>query len=227
VAFRRSLVGGARELTSSSSTGLGACELLGGDDGAARAALRGARIDARDAHDALARFLESLLRYRAAPTDGRREVLLEAMRAASDARKLGPGGALLAGRAYRELDLGERMAALYDAVSESTRGPVAAQMTFDAAAWYDLLDRPEQARQRYLAVAATDSRGLGAKAELRLASIALRQRNAEECVRRCRAVVGRAGVDRPEVLALMGRAYESRRQFRLAADCFAGRVPAE
>jgi hypothetical protein len=100
-------------------------------------------------------------------------------------------------------------------------------MTFDAATWYDLIERPELARQRYLAVAATDAKELGTQAELRLASMALRERKAEECVRRCRVVLERPGVDRLEVLALMGRAYESQRQYRLAADCFAGRVPGE
>jgi tetratricopeptide (TPR) repeat protein len=226
-AFRSALGGRTREVTSASAAGACVCELLDGHEAAAREVLRGSRIDTRDAHAALGHFLESLLRYRAAPTDGRRERLLKALHAAGDARKIGPGGALLAGRVYRELDLGGRMAALYDEVSESTRGPVAARMTYDAATWYDLTERPELARQRYLAVAATDARELGAQAELRLAAMALRQRKAEECVRRCRAVLDRPGVDRPEVLALMGRAYESQRQYRLAADCFAGRVPGE
>lgn len=226
-AFRTALDGGNREVTSAAALGVCACELLGGQDEAAREALRGSRIETREDHAALGSFLESLLRYRTAPTDGRREVLLKAMHAAADGRKLGPGGALLAGRVYRALDRGDRMAALYDAVSESARGPVAVRMTFDTATWYDLIERPEQARQRYLAVAATDAKELGAQAEFRLAAMALRERNAGECVRRCRAVLERPGADRLEVLSLMGRAYESQRQYRLAADCFAGRVPGE
>jgi tetratricopeptide (TPR) repeat protein len=226
-AFRAALAGQTREVTSAAAMGVCVCELLGGQEEAAREALRDSRIDTRDDHAALGGFLESLLHYRAAPTVGRRERMLKAMLTAADARKVGPGGALLAGRIYRELDQGERMAVLYDAVSESVRGPVAVRMTFDAATWYDLIERPELARQRYLAVAATDAKELGTQAELRLASMALRERKAEECVRRCRVVLERPGVDRLEVLALMGRAYESQRQYRLAADCFAGRVPGE
>jgi hypothetical protein len=100
-------------------------------------------------------------------------------------------------------------------------------MTFDTATWYDLLDEFEPARQRYLAVAATDPKGLGAQAELKLAGMALRQGDPAECLRRCWAVLDRPGVDRADVLSLMGRGYEQQRNYRLAAECFAGRVPTE
>ena len=44
---------------------------------------------------------------------------------------------------------------------------------------------------------------------------------------RCRAIADLSNVERSEVLALMGRAYEARRNYRHAAECFAGRVPTD
>lgn len=226
-AFQTACSGNTPEVTSAAALGMCACELLEGNDDPARVALRGSRLVARDDHMALETAFESLLRYKATPTEGRRVILLADLSATGDARAIGPGGVYLAGRIYRELGMPEKTAAIYDAATDSIRGPLAMRMTFDAAEWYDLIDRYEPARQRYLAVAAVDPKGLGSKAELRLAGIALRLGNADECLRRCRAVLDRPGVERGEVLSLMGRGYEQQRNYRLAAECFAGRVPAE
>jgi hypothetical protein len=204
-----------------------AAELLAGTEEQARAALEAHRCSSRPEHAALWSALDALVRYRAAPTSGRREELLAALSDSGDAAALGPGGTFLAGRVYRDLGLVERTAALFDAASLTTRGPLAQRMTFDVAEWYDLLDRADAARQRYLAVAATDPKGLGPKAELRLAELALRERKVDECLRRCRALLGRAEAERAAVLAVMGRGYELKRNYSAAADCFAGRVPAE
>jgi len=226
-AFRSAISGRTREVTSAAAIGICACEVLEGNDEAAKKVLGDYRIDSRETHANLAKLFESLFRYRSTPTKGRREILLDALHQTSNARGLGPCGLFLAGQVYRTLDLPERTAALYDAATETIRGPLAVRMTFDAAQWYDLLDRFEPARQRYLAVAAADAKGLGAHAEFRLAGMAYRQRHAEECIRRCRTLIDRPGMDRAEVLGLMGRAYELQRNYRLAADCFAGRVPVE
>ena len=176
---------------------------------------------------ALKTALETLLRYRAMPTPGRKKLVLDALREASDGRSLGPGGTYLIGRVYRDLGMPEKTAAMFDAATDTIRGPLAVRMTFEAAEWYDLIDRREAARPRYLAVAATDPKGLGPKAVLKLAGIALRAGHADECIRRCRAIADRPGVDRSEVLALMGRGYEARRNYRQAAECFAGHVPTD
>lgn len=226
-AFQTALGGRTREVTSAAAIGICACELLDGKDEPARAALGESRLAVREEHIALGTLFEALLRYRAGPTAGRRTELSNALRAAADGRALGPGGAYLVGRVYRDLGQPEKTAALYDAATESIRGPLAVRMTFDAAEWYDLSERRDAARQRYLAVAATDPKGLGPKAELKLAGMALRNGNADECVRRCRALIDRPGVERLEVLSLMGRGYEVRRNYRLAAECFGGRVPVE
>lgn len=226
-AFRSALSGRTREVTSAAAIGTCACDVLEGNDESAKKVLGEFRIDSREMHADLAKMFESLFRYRSTPTKGRREILLDTLHHTSNARGLGPCGLFLAGQVYRTLDLPERTAALYDAATETTRGPLAVRMTFDAAQWYDLLDRFEPARQRYLAVAAADAKGLGSQAEFRLAGMAYRQRHADECIRRCRTLLDRPGMDRAEVLGLMGRAYELQRNYRLAADCFAGRVPVE
>jgi hypothetical protein len=61
-----------------------------------------------------------------------------------------------------------------------------------------------------LAVAALDPKGLGPRAELRLADLELR---------------AGARRQRADVLALMGKAYEVQKNYRAAAECYGGRVP--
>jgi tetratricopeptide (TPR) repeat protein len=226
-AFRSAAGGKTREVASAVALGLCACELLDGNDAAAREALEASRSVPRERHMALWGAFEGLLRYRAQPSDGRRTSLLTTMREASDGRALGPCGVYLAGRVYRDLGMPDTMLVLYDQSTESIRGPLAVRMTFDAAAWYDLSERFEPARARYRAVAAADPKGLGPQADLRLAALALRTGDPDECLRRCRGLLGRPGADRAEVLSLMGKGYELKRNYRFAAECFAGRVPPE
>ncbi|MBA4065271.1 MAG: hypothetical protein C0501_16480 [Isosphaera sp.] len=215
-----------KDVTSAAALGVAACDLFDGDDAAARAALQHHRAWG-DAHLAVADWFGTLLRYRLAPSGGRRDEVVAAVRAADDGRRLGPVGAVLAGAAYRELGLPDRAVAVYDAAAEACRGPLAARMTFEAAARFDELDVRPAARQRYLAVAATDPRGYGPRAGLRVADLAARDGRGAECVARCRGLVGSPGLGRDEVLAVMGRGYELVKDYRRAAECFAGRVPAE
>jgi tetratricopeptide (TPR) repeat protein len=228
-AFRTALAAKAKpgkDVTSAAALGVAACDLFDGDDAAARTALRHHRPWG-DAHLAVADWFDGLLRHRLAPSPGRCGEVVAAVCAADDGRRLGPVGVLLAGAAYRELGLPDRMAAVYDAGAEACRGPVAARMTFEAAQRYEELDLRPAARQRYLAVAATDPRGYGPRAGLRAAELAARDGRGAECVVRCRGLVGNPGVGQDEVLAVMGRGYELARDYRRAAECFAGRVPAE
>lgn len=226
-ALRTAADGKTREIASAVAIAGCATALLDGDDAEAKAALEGTRVSPREAHMTLGTALEALLRHRAAPSDSRKETLLTALRECGDARALGPAGAYLAGRTYRDLGLPDRMAALYDRAADGARGPLAVRMTFDAATWYDLSERADQARQRYRVIAATDPKGFGPQAELRLAAMSLRTGAADDCIRRCRALLDRTGADRSEVLMLLGRGYEANRNHRAAADCFGGRVPAE
>jgi tetratricopeptide (TPR) repeat protein len=225
-ALESALRGRTSEVCSAAALGTCALELLEGG-AQARAALEAHRGDARPEHAALRTALDAAVRYRTSPTAGRRSALVDALRAARDAGALGPGGTYLAGRIYRDLGLAERTITLFDAAALTTRGPLAQRMTFEVAEWYDLLERSDDARQRYLAIAATDPRGFGPKAELALAALALREKKTEECLRRCRVLLARGAVDRIAVLGLMGRGFEQKKNYRAAADCFAGRVPGE
>ena len=140
---------------------------------------------------------------------------------------MGASGYLLAGQVYRELGRYDRAAGLYDAAAELVRGPLAIRMTFEAAERYDQLDLRAEARQRYVLVTTFDSGEWAHRAQLRLADLAARDRRGSECVRRCRELIGRDGVERDEVLTIMGRGYELLKMHRAAADCFAGRLPEE
>jgi tetratricopeptide (TPR) repeat protein len=226
-AFEGARTGRTREVLSAAAIGVCALELLDGTEERARAALEAQRGDPRPIHAALRDAFEAVLRYRGGPTPSRKAAVLATLREAGDLSALGPGGTLIAGRAYRDLGQSERTVALFDAAAVATRGPLAQRMAFDVAEWYDLLAQNDPARQRYLAIAVSDPRGLGPKAELRLAEMALREKKVDECLRRCRGLLARDGVERAAVLAVMGRGYEQKKNYRAAADCFAGRVPAE
>jgi tetratricopeptide (TPR) repeat protein len=224
--LRAALNGDDRAARSAAAVGLTAAYLLADDEDEARAVLRRNRTLPAEEHAALAGFFEEWFRYRAAPTPARGEAVLAALEAAAAGRRLGPAGAYLAGQAYRDLGLGGRMAAVYDAATD-VRGRLAARMGLAAGDHYAALDRRADARTRWLAVAAADPLGLGPAAGLRLAELDARDGRADACVARCRALAGRPGVDPAAVLAVMGRGYERAGRYRQAAECFAGRVPDE
>jgi tetratricopeptide (TPR) repeat protein len=206
---------------------LAACALLEGKDDAASDLLRPMRVFNRSAHTATADLFEALLQYRQSPTENRAKLLAEALRRARDGKLLGPAGIFLAGRIYREMDQQDTAVALYDAAADVMRGPLVMRMLFEAADWYDQSDKRAEARQRYQAIAAVDPERLGARAQLRMAELAAREGRGRECVSRCRTLVGHPEVEPTDLLAVMGRGYELMREYRKAADCFAGRVPPE
>lgn len=225
--LRMAFDGGAKDVRSAAALGLVAADLYDGDDDAAKSLLRSVRFDAGDAHAATAGWFGTLLRYRAAPSDGRAAELTDLLAQGSDGRPLGPVGVYLAGQAYREAGKADAMTALYDRAAEAVRGPLAVRMTLAAAEHLWALDRVGPARQRFLAVATVDPVGLGLTAELRLAELAAREGDGAGCVARCRRLLARPGADPAEVLPVMARGFELNRQYRAAADCLAGRVPAE
>jgi tetratricopeptide (TPR) repeat protein len=225
--FHRAMEGNSRKAASAAGLGITACAFLDGEDEEAREILRSFRPFNWESHAAILEFFQVLLRYKTDPSDMRGQRVVEALMAIGEGRSLGPAGYLLAGQVYREIGRYDRAAGLYDAASEIVSGPLALRMKFEAAERYDELDIRKEAQRRYRVVAAVDRETWGPKAELRLADLALRDHQWEECIGRCRKLIGRDGIDSADVLALMGRAYEMLKQYRLAAECYAGRVPAE
>lgn len=217
--------GHTKEVHSAALLAQATCELLDGKTAAARDLLKDKRVAPREDHALLLSAYEALFRYRGAPTPSRKAAVLDALALCGNGRTLGPAGAFLFGGFYRELDQPERAAALYDSVAQTNRGPMVVRMTYDAGDWYALSGNVPAARQRLLAVAALDPKGLGPRAELRLADLDLRAGRAAECVKQCRALVSRPGAPRTEVLALMGKAYEAQKNYRAAAECYSGKVP--
>lgn len=219
--------GKTKLISAAAELGLAACALLDGEENEVREIIKSHRVYNGESHAALAGFFDTWLRYKSNPSESRAKRVAEALVSIGEGRLLGPIGYLLAGQTYREIGHFDRVAGLYDAATQFVRGPLAIRMMFEAAERYDQLDFREEARKRYSVVAVIDREEWGLKAELRLADLAVRDRRGQECVSRCRALIGRKGIDTSEVLALMGRGYEFLKQYRLAADCFAGRVPAE
>ncbi|HEY1186586.1 MAG TPA: hypothetical protein VGE74_02965 [Gemmata sp.] len=224
-AYRTALNGTSRDAASAAALAICACELLTGNEDAARALLEDTRFSTREPHAMLVNFYTALLYYRSAPTESRYEILLRAIRSADEGRGIGPGGVYLVGRVYAELGLPERFAALYEKEVETARGPLALRMLYDTAERYYRLDARKLARTGYLTLAAVDPNGLGALAEVRLAALDARDGNGAETVRRCWELVGRPGVPEDELLAVMGRGYELQKMYGAAAECFAGRLP--
>jgi tetratricopeptide (TPR) repeat protein len=215
------------EVASAALLATALADFLDGNDAEVSPVLRATRFPNLPTHRLTAEWFQSLSRYRVAPSELRAKELHEATEAAGNGRAFGPVGVYFAGQVYRESGRTDRMAALYETGSAEGRGPVPLRMTFDVAEYMYRQGDRQGARQRYLAVAATDPSGLGSRSEVRLADLAARSGLGAECVARCRRAVGGKNVDEAELLRVMGGGYELLGQRLRAAECFAGRVPAE
>lgn len=196
----------------------------------------------RAAHDALAQhrtalsralfaptaaFLDALARYRLAPggrgSTAEGSELLSALLAMPESKILGPVGVLLQGMAYREIGLGERMAAIYQPLL-SHKGPVVDEMICVLGSYQHTLANDTEARRLLAPVAQGDGRW-AAEARLILADIDLQDNRAAECLQACAALLDKALVDRSAVLRLMGKAFAQTGDHARAARCFAGQRP--
>jgi tetratricopeptide (TPR) repeat protein len=225
--LRLAQAGRTKVVASAAGLAIPFCALLEGDEDEAKALLHNLRIQNRPAHAAMMDFYEALFRYRSNPSANRGDRVAEALTRIGDGRNLGASGFLFAGQVYCEIGRYDRAAGLFDAAARVTLGPVSVRMLFEAAERYNELDLRAEARKRYVVVSATESNDWAARAELRLAELAIRDRRGDECIRRCQALLGRDGVERSEVLDRMGRGYELLKMYRSAADCFAGKAPGE
>lgn len=225
--LQTALAGRTKAVTSAAALALCAHHLLDGNLMAVQSVLQKFRISTQESHTVLLELFESVLRYQIAPSELRAEAVLTGIHSAQDIRALGPLGVFLTGRIYCELGLHDHMVHLYDRESLRIQGPLAIRMTYEAARRFDQLDLRHEARQRYLAVTVMDPEGLGPIAQLRVADLAARDGRGVECVQRCRTLIDQPGIDRTEILAIMGHGYELQKKYRQAAECFAGRIPHE
>lgn len=214
-----------RKLATAASLGLCMTSLLQGHEDEARLVRTAMRNPIDPEAVAISGWIDALFRYRVYPSPLRGDAFASAAKVAKDGAYLGPAGPLLTGRVYREMGRLEPMADLYDRSALTARGPIATEMTLAVADHLDQTDRREAARVRYLALAAADLGPAGAKAELRLAEIAMEQGKITDCIRHARSALARRGSDREDALRILGRGYETAGEYRRAADCFAGRVP--
>lgn len=211
---------------------LAACYLLTNNPGAARAIIVENRsVVGTGPFRALASFIESFARYRAVAADpraARREAgdLLAALLLVADGSALAPVGDLLLGQAYRELGMGDRMAAVYEKALLQARGPLAAEMAYTLADYLFGMGKVRHAKQRLTVLARADHGDWTVQAQRRLAEIALHEKQPLECLRWCKIVLEeRRAADVSAILRVMGRGFEMAGDYRQAALCFAGQLP--
>jgi len=217
----------SRSVDSAAALALRLCHVLMNDDDEARVTMEKYRISSEPRHGALDEMLANYIRNRTSPTESRSVQLEASLHEASNGEGLGAAGILLAGQAYRELDQHRKMVELYEKAVETSHGPLAYRMTFEVAQYFDIIDARREARKRYLALTAADPDGLGDRAMLALADLAARDGQGELCLSRCHSLLVRKKLDPAEVLHVMARGYELRKQYRQAAEALAGRVPVE
>jgi tetratricopeptide (TPR) repeat protein len=211
---------------------LAAAHLVTNNAAAAAAVLRENREDLKgERFRETAGLLVALARYYGAQDarKSQREArgLLSALVASETDNLLGPVGVLLRGRAYRELGLGEQMAALYEAaLSQPSRGPFAAEMTYDMAEFLYGAGRPDDALAYYKELIDHPDAKWANRSRGRLAEIAFDEQRFGDAIARCRELLGTADpLHAAETLKLMGRAYEQLGDHQRAAVCFAGQRP--
>ena len=176
-----------------------------------------------------AAFLDTLARYRACTERlaKRREAndLMTCLLALGDGRSLGAPGMVLMARAYHELGLDEPLIPFARKALVGLRGPLAAELSYVLAEAHLAADQRGPAGELYAAVAGGRGRRATA-ARLRLAELALQERNAPECLKWCRKLLQeKEGTDPTAVLRLMAGAYELTGERDKAIRCLSGQVP--
>jgi tetratricopeptide (TPR) repeat protein len=161
------------------------------------------------------------------PSAGRAERVYDSLKAANDLRGLGTIGLYLAGKMYRDMDDRTRMVDVYAFATLRCRGPIVVRMHYELAEFWNEFDNRDEARQRYLATAILEPDGWGRRAMVGLAGLALRDGEPKECLTLCKQYLQMREAQARDVLSLMGRAYEQLGKYRAAAECFAGKLPAE
>lgn len=192
---------------------------------------RGA-IDQPFYRDAAA-FLETYARFHL-PSGRKRsqqeaQALVSALVGLKTGATLPAAGVLLVGDAYAELGLDEQMATtLEQALKRGVSKPIAHEISCELAEFSHLAGRQEEAVKRLSVVFTSASPAKARQAGLRIAEINLANNRIDECLRICRKML--ADTDKEDaatILRLMGKAFEQAGDHPRAAQCFAGRLPAE
>jgi tetratricopeptide (TPR) repeat protein len=208
---------------------LAAAELFDDNPRAAHAAIADVRRNIEEAPFVRpAALLDALSRYRATTDPSRHERaagdLLAALLAYREEPLLASIGLVLVGQAYRDLALGEEMAAAYQKAMPAVGAAVALSMKADLAEY--LLATGKKGAAPLLREVAAAPGPRAARAELHLAEIALRQKRPDECLTRCRKTLATGdAATSGEAVRLMGQAYTQKGDHAAAARCFAGRPP--
>lgn len=209
---------------------LAASYIWSGDPRSANAVLVANRaVMSQPAVAPMAAFLDAFCRFRAA--GDRRQTrhagdLLTALLNLREEPDLQAVGKLLAGKAYLELGMKDQMIALYQNTLHDTRGPIAEEMTFTLAEALFAAEKREEAKKLLLSLAVVDQSRWASPAKFRLAEIALREKRPKETLLWGRQLLPVLSSEKmPDLLNLMGKAFEQEGQYEQAARCFNGERP--
>jgi tetratricopeptide (TPR) repeat protein len=185
----------------------------------------------RDTIRPAASFLDAFARYR---QDGpRQQSRLEAAETASallvftNQNTLGPVGTLLAGHAYRELGLAERMAGLFEPALEQCNGLLADELTYHLADYWCDMPKRKAGIAKLQVLAGKPASKWTRAALLRLAGVTLEDRQPQACIDQCLALsrMEPTPQERGQLLSLLGQAYEALGDYQQAARCYGGELP--
>jgi len=186
---------------------------------------------ARPRYRNAAAFLNSYARYQLLTRGDKRweEALFlvrSLMALGQDYQWLGAPGALVVGRAYRDLGLTDKMANVYRKALEGTpSSPLSREIRYVLADYsYSSGDRSE-AIKRLASLAGTGSGRWASLARLRLAENALEEERPQDCVTECLKLLRQPSSDiSNDVLRLMGRAHEQAGDYEQAVLCYDGKT---
>lgn len=210
---------------------IAAAHLLNDNPRAAHAVLLEHRqLVAEEHYRPAAAFLDTLSRFRAAVDRRQRQReagdLLAALLAVRDDPLLGYGGMILAGQAFQELGMREEMIRSYEKVLPYLRGQLATELSLSVAEAYWAADKRKAAVDAYRKLLAAGPSSGARRARLRLAEIALAEKNPQDCLKGCRELLQeKSGVDVAAVLRMMAAAYEQLGQRDKAIRCLSGELP--
>jgi tetratricopeptide (TPR) repeat protein len=184
---------------------------------------------AGDAYRPVAAFLAAYARYRQAVLTQRlmrqdHELVAALLHFPNDT-SLGVYGPILAARAFADAGMPEQAAQTLQAALPSTKGPLAHEAKHRLGQALARLGKNSEAARLFEELTQGQHR-FTASAHLQLATLDLNANRPDACLERLHALMREPGtLNVAEVLTVMGRTYERKRDFVRAAQCFAGELP--